>query len=174
MVEPTNRNCEFVAHLSPERARLGKAQVMRVGRCPAANNAGMGRHEPAVLLVAQADGLCGNAATAGTEGVGDTWNLLVGLRPLRRYSVVGPGRGGRRLIWILDVRRELLRGHLITHRTDLRSEACLDQLSVRSREGVLGGQAALCPTGGLVGGFKNIKFSEEALAQRCRLIGDKD
>jgi hypothetical protein len=51
MVEPTNRNCEFVAHLSPERARLGKAQVMRVGRCPAANNAGMGRDEPAVLFV---------------------------------------------------------------------------------------------------------------------------
>src|SRR6188474_2417531 len=92
MVEPTNRDGEFVAHLSPERARLGKAQVMRVGRCPAANNAGTGRHEPAVLLVTQPDSLWGNAATAGTEGVSGSWNLLVGLRLARRYSVLRLGR----------------------------------------------------------------------------------
>jgi hypothetical protein len=40
---------------------------------------------------------------------------------------------------------------LVAKRHDLCAEACFDQLGVRSRKGVLGGQAALRPTGGLVG-----------------------
>ena len=41
MVEPTNRDGELIAHLSPERARLGKAQVMRVAGVPPADNTGL-------------------------------------------------------------------------------------------------------------------------------------
>ena len=69
VMEPTDRHSELVADLSPERTGLGKAQVMRVGRCATAHEARLGRDEPAVLLVAQADGLCGDAAAAHVEFV---------------------------------------------------------------------------------------------------------
>ena len=61
-MEPANRHGELVTDLSPERSWLGKAQVMWVGRRATAQEARLGRDEPAVLLVAQADGLCGHAA----------------------------------------------------------------------------------------------------------------
>jgi hypothetical protein len=43
----------FVADLAAERARLGEANVMRLTRRPAADNAGLRGHELAVLLIAQ-------------------------------------------------------------------------------------------------------------------------
>ena len=92
VMEATNRHAELVAHLAPKGTRLGKAQVMRVGRCAAADEARMGCDEPAVLLVTQADGLCGNAATARTGGVGGTLDSPIGLRLARRYSVPRLGR----------------------------------------------------------------------------------
>ena len=80
VVEPTHRHGELVADLSSESTRLGKAQVMRVRRCATAHEARLGRDEPAVILVAQAYGLCGDATTAGVGVVGGICSLRVGLR----------------------------------------------------------------------------------------------
>ena len=69
VMEPADGHNELVADLSAERTGLGEAQVMWVGRGATAQEAGLGRYELAVLLVAQADGLCGDAA-AEVKSVG--------------------------------------------------------------------------------------------------------
>ena len=149
MMQPTNRHGELIAHLAPERIGLGKAQVMRVGGFAAADQARLARHELAVLLVAQADGLCRKAGSAGSS------------------SAAG-GRGRNYAIWFtslrLTIRQDRLRAPLalpsswppvrrlaVAKRHNLCAEACLDQLGVSSRKGVLGGQAALRPNRGRVG-----------------------
>ena len=57
MMEPADRNRIFVADLSTERTRLGKANVVRFARRPAADEARLRRNKSAVLLVPQANGL---------------------------------------------------------------------------------------------------------------------
>ena len=70
VMKATNRHGELVAYLAPKGTGLSKAEVMRVGRCAAAYETRLGRDEPAVLLLAQADGLCGNATMEGPGVVG--------------------------------------------------------------------------------------------------------
>ena len=79
VMEPTNRHGELVADLSPERTGLGKAQMMWVGRRATTHETRLGRDEPAVLLVAQTDGLCGDAAAANVEFVWGSGRLSAGL-----------------------------------------------------------------------------------------------
>ena len=62
MMEPADRDRVFVADLAAERAGLGEANVMGFGWRPAANDAGLGGDELAMLLVAQANGLRRNAS----------------------------------------------------------------------------------------------------------------
>ena len=57
VVGAAERHHEFVADLAAERPRLGEAQVVRVGRLAAADQAGLLGDEPQVLLVAVALGL---------------------------------------------------------------------------------------------------------------------
>ena len=66
VMEPADRNCVFVADFSPQRARLGEANVMRFGGRPAANDAGLEGDKLAVLLIAQANGFRRNASAAYT------------------------------------------------------------------------------------------------------------
>jgi hypothetical protein len=53
MMEPADWDCVFVADLSAECARLGKANVVGFGGHPAADDAGLRGDELAVFLVAQ-------------------------------------------------------------------------------------------------------------------------
>ena len=104
------------------------------------------RDEDSVLLVAQADGLFRNAPSAGTgsatrrrggnDAIGLTSSRLVIRLP---PAIVLPGIG-LPVSWFLVAKCH-----------DLCAEACFDQSGVRTRKGVLGGQAAPRPTGGLVG-----------------------
>src|SRR5579872_3088363 len=55
VMQPADRHRVLVADLSAERARLGEAQMMSVGRATAANEAGQGGDKSQVLLVAQAN-----------------------------------------------------------------------------------------------------------------------
>ena len=57
VVDPAKRDGELVANFAAERPRLGKTQMVGIGRRPAADHAGLRRHELAVVLVAQPDGL---------------------------------------------------------------------------------------------------------------------
>ena len=54
-MQPANRDRVFVADFAAKRARLGKANMMRLGRRAAADDARLGGDELAVLLIAQAD-----------------------------------------------------------------------------------------------------------------------
>jgi hypothetical protein len=51
MMEPADRDNELIAHSTPECARLGEGQVMRVGWHAAA----LPQHKSSVVLVAQAN-----------------------------------------------------------------------------------------------------------------------
>ena len=51
------RNGELVADFEADGSGLGKAQMMRVGWLPAADEAGLGGNEPEMRLVAQTLGL---------------------------------------------------------------------------------------------------------------------
>jgi hypothetical protein len=53
MVDPAERNREFVADPAAEGARLGEAQVVRIGRHTTAHEARLACDKLAVLLVAQ-------------------------------------------------------------------------------------------------------------------------
>ena len=85
MMEATNWDGVFVADLAAERARLGKANVMRLARRPAADDAGLGCYIFAVLLVAQANGLDRTRRRRVPAGPG--WRIGSG---------GGVGRGGER------------------------------------------------------------------------------
>jgi hypothetical protein len=50
---PADRDCEFVAHALSECTWLGKREVMGIRGDAAAHKAGLPKHEPAVLLIAQ-------------------------------------------------------------------------------------------------------------------------
>jgi hypothetical protein len=65
---PANRNRKLVADFASHRARLGKAQMMGVGRRPAADQTRLPRYELAVFFVAKADGLGRQVAKFG-EGL---------------------------------------------------------------------------------------------------------
>ncbi len=64
MMEPAERDREFVADLAVQRARLREAKVMCFGGRAAADDAGLHGDEFAVLLVAQTNGLGCDAAAA--------------------------------------------------------------------------------------------------------------
>ena len=55
VMEPADWDDEFVAHSPSEGPRLGKREVVRVRRHPAAHEAGLPQHESAVVLIAQAN-----------------------------------------------------------------------------------------------------------------------
>ena len=62
VVEPAKRDRILVAHFAAEGAGLGKAEMVRFGQGSAADEAGLGRDELAMLPVAQANGLRLDAA----------------------------------------------------------------------------------------------------------------
>ena len=56
VMDPANRNGEFVAHSASKCTRLCKREVVRVRRHSATHEAGLQSNELAVLLIAQANG----------------------------------------------------------------------------------------------------------------------
>jgi hypothetical protein len=72
MMEPADRDRVFVADLAAQRARLSEPKVMGFSRRSAADHAGLHRDVRAVLLVAQANRLGGDAAAACSR-LGEPW-----------------------------------------------------------------------------------------------------
>ena len=78
VVDPANRNGEFVAHAASESTRLRKGEVMRIRRHAAAHEARLPQHEFPVVLIAQPNRFAqstNGAAARPLPGVG--CNLLV-------------------------------------------------------------------------------------------------
>ena len=80
VMEPADRDRVFVADLAPQRARLSEPKVMGFRRRPAADHAGLHSDILAVLLVAQANRLGGDAAgpAFGLESLGSTDGFSTG------------------------------------------------------------------------------------------------
>ena len=57
VMKAANRDRILITHLAAKRARLSKAEMMGFGRGSAADEAGQGSDELAMLPVAQANGL---------------------------------------------------------------------------------------------------------------------
>jgi hypothetical protein len=67
MMEAADGDGVLVADLPPKRAGLGKANVMRLGRSAAADDARLCGHEFAMLLVAETNGLGRRPAATGVN-----------------------------------------------------------------------------------------------------------
>jgi hypothetical protein len=70
VVQPADRDCVFVAHLSAESAGLSKPNVLGFGRHGAAHDARLGGDELTVFLISQANGFRRNATTARSPSAG--------------------------------------------------------------------------------------------------------
>ena len=166
MMEATDRDRVFVADLAPDRARLGEANVMRLARRPAADNAGLSGYELAVLLVAQANGLrCDAPAPAPVPGADDRSRSRV----LRRSN--------ERLV--VSERSALLRpaptAGLPARGSCARSlRACRGKrfhpVRIGGDQRVLGRQVSVDPVRRLLRGLELGDIGEQLLAQRRRLI----
>jgi hypothetical protein len=82
VMDPTNRHRELVADPSPQRASLGKAEMMGIRRYPTAHGARLPRDEFKVVLVAQADRFPKRMDCAGARGFAG-WRFFAGA-PVRR------------------------------------------------------------------------------------------
>ena len=67
VVDTAHRDSELVTDFAPERARLGKAQMVGICGRTAAHQAGLGGDELAMVLVAQTDDLGRYPASAGSR-----------------------------------------------------------------------------------------------------------
>src|SRR5262249_4878132 len=79
VVDPTNRDGELVADSVSKRTRLGKREVMRIRRRPAAYKARLPGHELPVLLIAQANRFAqstGHPAARSLFGPVDAFRLV--------------------------------------------------------------------------------------------------
>jgi hypothetical protein len=128
VMRATDGDRVFVADLSPERARLCKAKMMRVRRSASAYDAGLPGDEFAMFLVAQANGLGHDKAAAGA-------NFLRGFREnidaVCAFDVrLCRGRN------IDGFARRFLR-RLAGERFQPRLEAVFDELRIGSRQQVL-------------------------------------
>ena len=92
-MKPAQRNGVFVADFASDGARLGEAKVVRFRGSAATDNTRLFRHESAVLLVPQTNGLARDPSPTGDDG----------RRHLR--SIKGRAELWRRLVAVIAGRR---------------------------------------------------------------------
>ena len=141
VMDAAYRDGELVADLAAERPRLGKTQMVSIGRRPAAHYAGLRGHEFAVVLVSQPNGLGRHVATADARLF---WKRCWGLCGFRiRSGQLCPNRA------LSSLRK--FPGLLITNGREPDPEARFDQLGINHGQGVLGWQAPMRPIGCIIG-----------------------
>ena len=123
---------ELVAHSASEGPRLGKREVMRIRRRPAAYKARLPGHELPVLLIAQANRLA--------QGADCSLLSIARIRPTGRHHV----SEGDRI--------ECLASALaIADGRESRLKFLFDNSGIPSCKRVFGGKILTCPDGRLVG-----------------------
>ena len=143
VVGPAERHGELVAHLAAERARLHEAEVVGVGGLAGADQAGLLRDEPQVLLVAVA-ARCGD----GQHALVDAGRLIVfGAISISGGFVLRWGRGLACCSIEAVCRRDGVR-RIELGKSSLKR--VLDKLGIVRREAVLGRQNGARPVGGAV------------------------
>src|SRR6516162_2837156 len=169
VVGAAERDCELIADLAAERARLREAQVMRVGWLARAEQAWQRGDVAQVLLVAvaprDADG-----EHALVDGA-DLMRMRVGvIDALARARLLGCG-GRRRGSPSVDRWRCDLRGR---EPGDLLLECILQQFGIGSCEAVLGGKDGAGPACRGLRRSEARNLAEQPFAQGCRFINWKD
>ena len=126
VMDPAQRDSELIADFAAERARLSKTQMMRVRWRAPAYQARLAGYVSAMVLVAEANGLDRDSATAGLGFFGTNR----GFWGIRRS-------GGLCLYQAWSSFWEL-RDWLVAHGRHLGPEGRFDNLGVRGRQAVLG------------------------------------
>src|SRR3984957_15105068 len=147
MVDTAHRNGELVADLAPERAWLGKAQMVGVCGQTAAHQAGLGGDEVAVVLVAQADGLGRYPASAGPRPYRNRFPGFCDCRIRDLRSLGGVGKLSFSQSVYFD------------------AEAAFDELGVCDDQSVLGLETSIGPVGCLVARLQTAQFAEQTIPQ---------
>ena len=135
MVSPAQGDGELIAHLAPERPLLRKAQMMGVGRSPAADETGLLGNELTVIAV------------PNPARFGECQQALVDRVDRRRH---------------FHIIRMCGAGSKSRHRG---LEGLLDPLGVGRRQTVLRRQPPVRPGGGIIAGAKTSQFGEKLIAQ---------
>src|ERR1700722_751013 len=82
VMQSTDRDRILITDLAPNCTRLGEANVVRLARRAATDNARLSGDELAVLLIAQADSFCCDATAASFWFLRqDDWRRCRGLHP---------------------------------------------------------------------------------------------
>jgi hypothetical protein len=160
VMRATDGDGVFVADLSPERARLGEAKMMRVRRGASTYDARLPGDEFTMFLVAQANGLAHDTAAAGVDFLRD---FRENGGAVRAFDTRLRGRNGNGL-----ARRFLRR--LGDERFQLRPEAVFDELRIGGRQQVLVGEPPVNPVRRIVGTREVVQFGDQAIAQRGGLF----
>ena len=172
-MEPADGDRVFVADLSAERAGLGKANVMRFGRRPAADNAWLRGDELAVLLVAQTNGLRRNATAADarvSEGTGGRTATASSIEVRNGFST----EKFRILLPAPTAVVSLTSGRRHLDRCKLFAEGGFDRVGVGGDQRVLGGEVLVDPVRGLVRRLELVKVSRAAFRAVPRIAPDPE
>ncbi len=164
MMGPAHRNGELIADLASQGPRLGKAQMVGVGRSSTAYQARLSGYVLAMILVAQPDGLGRHTAAgrAGSSAGAVGWPAASGRwgdLPFTGSDRVEPDRFSR------------LR---IIQRREPDLETRFDQLRVVGRQGVLRWQVLMRPGGGFIARLQALQFGEQSIPLQCGLVGSQD
>jgi hypothetical protein len=143
MMTPADRDRVFVADFSPERAGLGEAKMMRVGRGASAYDARLPGDIFTMLLIAQPNDLGRDTAAAGADLRGDF-----------RENVDAVYTFDTRLSCrrIMDGFARRFSRRLAGERFQLRTSAVFDVLRIGGRQQVFVGESPVDPVRRLVGG----------------------
>ena len=147
MMKAADRDCVLVANLAVKRARLRKADVVRFGRGAAADDAWLRGDEFAVLLVAQTNGLRGNATAPNVLSLPERGRRLPRDRRGLGFALAGVPRR-LSLPTASDVQEPSLS---FLDRGEPLPEASFNSFDIGGRQGVLSREVLLNPVGGLVG-----------------------
>src|SRR5262249_48079603 len=163
MMDSADRNGELVAHASSECTRLYKREVMRIRRHPAAHKTGLPEHEPAVLLIAQANRFAQNthcaAAILFLDLARACFRPAGGYRTLVRDSVSRAAR--------VEMIRNLVGDPTIADRREPRLIPLFDNFRIRCCQSVLGRQIPTGPGSRLVRRIYSRQLLNQAFAKTC-------
>src|SRR6516162_2786174 len=164
VMNPADGHDELVAHSTRERAGLCEGEVMRVRWYATAHKAGLPKHKPAVLLIAQPNRFAERMQ-----------HLRAGyfLGPLRTFGAATHIRAG----WVRGSKRDVVnRIVCAAGRTSLSiadagepgPKTFLDNLRIRRCQTVLRSKISVCPGSCLLRRTYARELLDEAFPKACR------
>src|ERR1700736_1156412 len=151
MMEAADRDGELVTHAASQCTRLCKREMMRIRWDAAAHKTGLPEHESAVLLIAQPNRFAQSMNHVGAGLLLGPPRNFVGRTRIQhadgQYALVRDGRwpiSGQKIV-TRAATCGTLRGFFIAEHGEPRLKPLLDNLSIRSCQGVFGRQIPMRP-----------------------------